>query len=236
MKIILIFLSLFLYADNLTFIQANGYYTNANFSKIYNELLAYEETDKLIEIIDILLKNEKFKKHLYFEEMGKVKVDTNSLLKQLKYFLAGWPKYSNTYFENNTDIAGIKKILKDTIKNDTNFINTPTNVINEMKKSILNLKFFNIANKIQYDLRYKDLHNKENLAVIMKNLSILVNSYVNILSQIKNPLIFQYNKKIKNELEKYYRIYAKANLLKIMKTFSNLINQNCKRVQNGVYF
>ena len=103
-----------------------------------------------------------------------------------------------------------------------------------MKKSILNLKFFEIANQIEYDLTHKNLKNEENLADIMKNLSMLINSYVNTLSQIKEPLLTKYNEKIKDELEKDYRIYTKANLLKIMKIFNKVINQNYKRIENGL--
>jgi len=235
-KIFLIIISAltFLYANNLSVVQLNSYYTQSNLSQIYNKLLAYQKTNKLVEVIDTLLNSEKFKKYIYLEEMGKVKVNTIDLLNQLKYFLAGWPKYSNTYFDNNTDLAGIKNILKDSIDNDANFINTPQNVINDMKKSISNLKFFEIANKIEYDVTNKNLKNKENLSDIMKNLSMLINSYVNTLSQIKEPLLSEYNEKIKDELEKNYRIYAKTNLLKIMKIFNKSITQNYKAIDDGV--
>ena len=131
-------------------------------------------------------------------------------------------------------MAGIKKILKDSIENDSNFINIPQNVINDIKNSILNLNFFEIANKIEYDLTHKNLKNEENLADIMKNLSMLINSYVNTLSQIKEPLLTGYNEKVKDELEKDYRIYTKANLLKIMKIFNKVINQNYERIENGL--
>jgi len=225
-RFLIIFLALFLYANNLTFISPNSSYTKSNLSQIYNELLAYEETNKLIEVINTLLNNENFKNNIYAMEIGNTKASSIDLLKQLKYFLAGWPKYSDTNFDNNDNIAGIEKILKDSIDNDSNFINTPQNVINDMKKSILNLKFFEIANKIEYDVAHKNLKNEENLADIMKNLSMLINSYVNTLSQIKEPLLTKYNEKIKDELEKDYRIYTKANLLKIMKIFNELIRQN----------
>ena len=235
-KIFLIIISAltFLYANNLSVVQLNSYYTQSNLSQIYNKLLAYQKTNKLVEVIDTLLNSKKFKKYIYLEGMGKVKVNTIDLLNQLKYFLAGWPKYSNTYFDNNTDLAGIKNILKDSIDNDANFINTPQNVINDMKKSISNLKFFEIANKIEYDVTNKNLKNKENLSDIMKNLSMLINSYVNTLSQIKEPLLREYNEKIKDELEKNYRIYAKTNLLKIMKIFNKSITQNYKTIDDGV--
>jgi len=233
-KILIAFFALFLYANNLTFIQPKSYYTKSNLSQIYNKLLALEETDKLIEVINTLLNNENFKNNIYAVEIGNTKVSSIDLLKQLKYFLEGWPKYSNTYFNNNDNIAGIKEILKDSIDNDVNFINTPQNVINNMKKSILNLEFFKIANNIEYEVAYKNLKNEENLADIMKNLSMLINSYVNTLSQIKEPLLREYNEKIKDELEKDYRIYAKTNLLKIMKIFDKFITQNYKAIDNGL--
>ena len=229
-KLLIIFFVLFLYANNLTFIQPNSYYTKSNLSSIYNKLLAYEETNKLIEVINALLDNENFKNNIYAMEIGKTKINSIDLLKQLKYFLAGWPKYSDTNFDNNDNMAGIKKILKDSIENDPNFINIPQNVINDMKNSILNLNFFKIANKIEYDLTHKNLKNEENLVDIMKNLSMLINSYVNTLSQIKEPLLTGYNEKIKDELKKDYRIYAKGSLIKIMKIFNEVINQNYEKL------
>jgi len=68
----------------------------------------------------------------------------------------------------------------------------------------------------------------------MKNLSMLINNYVNTLSQIKDPLLTEYNEKVKDELEKDYRIYAKASLIKIMKIFNEVINQNYERIENGL--
>jgi len=235
MRIIFFILGVFLLlnANELLIVKPKSYYIKTNLSQIYIKLLAYQENEKLIEIIDYLLKNENFKKRMYFLEMGKVKVNTIDLLSKLKYFLEGWPKYSNTDFENNTNIAGIKKILKDSI-NNPNFINTSQNVIKDMKKSILNLEFFKIANKIEYDLSNKNFKNEKNLVSIMKNLSMLINSYVNTLSQIKEPLLTKYNKKIKDELEKDYRIYAKVSLIKIMKIFDELIKQNYKEIKNGL--
>jgi len=229
-RFLILFLALFLQANNLTVISSNNYYTTSNVSQIYNRLLAYEETKKLIEIIDTFLNNEKFKKNLYIEEKGKVRVNTIDLLKQLKYFLEGWPKYSNTYFENNTDSAGVKKVLKDSIEDDANTINTPQNVINDMKKSILNLKFFEIANKIEDEVN----KNPDNVKYIMKNFLLLLNSYVKVLSQSNIPFLTKYNENIKDKLERNYRIYAKANLIKIINIFDKLIKENYKRVESGL--
>jgi len=231
-KFLILFVMIFVYANNLNYIQPNNYYTKSNLSQIYEKLLAYKKTDKLIEVIDTLLNNKKFKQNIYFAEIGKVKANTINLLKQLRYFLAGWPKYSNTYFDNS-NLAGIRKILKDSIDNDANFINTPKHIINDMEKSILNLKFFEIANQIK-NLTHNNLKNEENLEKIMKNLSMLVNSYVNTLSQVKEPLLSNFNEKIKDELEKDYRIYAKTNLLKVMNIFSKFISQNYKAINNGL--
>ncbi len=222
----------FLNANNLSVVQPNNYYTKADLNEAYNKLLAFEETDKLIEIIDTLLKNKKFKEYLYFEEMGKVQIDTITLLKQLKFYLAGWPKYSNTFFDNNGDLAGIKKILKDSIDNDSNFINLPQNVINDMKKSILNLMFFKIANNIEYDVSHKNLKNSQNLINIMKNLNMLINAYVNNFVRTNIPLLKIYNKKTKNELEKDYRIYIKTNLIRTMRIFKSLINKNYEAIKD----
>ncbi len=222
----------FLNANNLSVVQPNNYYTKADLNEAYNKLLAFEETDKLIEIIDTLLKNKKFKEYLYFEEMGKVQIDTVTLLKQLKFYLAGWPKYSNIFFDNNGDLAGIKKILKDSIDNDSNFINLPQNVINDMKKSILNLMFFKIANNIEYDVSHKNLKNSQNLINIMKNLNMLINAYVNNFVRTNIPLLKIYNKKTKNELEKDYRIYIKTNLIRTMRIFKSLINKNYEAIKD----
>lgn len=222
----------FLNANNLSVVQPNNYYTKADLNEAYNKLLAFEETDKLIEIIDTLLKNKKFKEYLYFEEMGKVQIDTVTLLKQLKFYLAGWTKYSNTFFDNNGDLAGIKKILKDSIDNDSNFINLPQNVINDMKKSILNLMFFKIANNIEYDVSHKNLKNSQNLINIMKNLNMLINAYVNNFVRTNIPLLKIYNKKTKNELEKDYRIYIKTNLIRTMRIFKSLINKNYEAIKD----
>ncbi len=222
----------FLNANNLSVVQPNNYYTKADLNEAYNKLSAFEETDKLIEIIDTLLKNKKFKEYLYFEEMGKVQIDTITLLKQLKFYLAGWPKYSNTFFDNNGDLAGIKKILKDSIDNDSNFINLPQNVINDMKKSILNLMFFKIANNIEYDVSHKNLKNSQNLINIMKNLNMLINAYVNNFVRTNIPLLKIYNKKTKNELEKDYRIYIKTNLIRTMRIFKSLINKNYEAIKD----
>ncbi len=222
----------FLNANNLSVVQPNNYYTKADLNEAYNKLSVFEETDKLIEIIDTLLKNKKFKEYLYFEEMGKVQIDTITLLKQLKFYLAGWPKYSNTFFDNNGDLAGIKKILKDSIDNDSNFINLPQNVINDMKKSILNLMFFKIANNIEYDVSHKNLKNSQNLINIMKNLNMLINAYVNNFVRTNIPLLKIYNKKTKNELEKDYRIYIKTNLIRTMRIFKSLINKNYEAIKD----
>lgn len=218
-------------AADLNIIQPNSYYIKANINEVYDKLLALEETNKLIEVIDTFLSNETFKEYLYFEEIGKVKINTAVLLKQLKFYLAGWPKYSNTYFENHTNSAGIKKILQDSIKNDTNFINFPQNVINDMKKSILNLKFFEIAKMIEYDVSHKNLKKSQNLINIIKSFNILFESYVNNLSQINGPLLKTYNKKIEDELQKDYRLYIKASLIKIMQIFKNLINENYQAIK-----
>jgi len=224
----------FLNATNLTIIHPNNYYTKSNLNKAYIKLLSYKETQELINVINSLLKNSKFKQQIYFEEMGKVKVGISDILIYLKYFLAGWPKYSNTYFENNSNLAGIKKILKDSIDNDSNFINLPQNVIYDMKKSISNLKFFEIAKIIEYDVSHKNLKDSKNLIDIIKNLNMLISSYVNNLSEINDLLLKNYNAQIKKELEQNYRIYTKTSLIKIMQIFKSLINENYKAITNGL--
>jgi len=232
--IIGMFFTLFLFANNIHYLQPKDYYTKSDISSAYTKLLAYEETKKFIELCGVLLNNDKFTKNIDFEEMGKVKANTTDLLKQLKFFLGGWPKYSDTSFDNNSNVAGIENILKDSIDNDSNIINTPQNVINDMKNSILNLEFFKIANKIEYDIAHKNLKNLENLRDVMKNISLLLNNYVNTLSKIKEPLISQYNDKIKNELEKQYRIYTKAKLIKIINIFNKYISRNYKTIDNEI--
>ena len=225
MKKFLIFLSFFvtLYSNNLNITPQNSYYTQANLNKAYIELLAYKETDTMISLINYLLNNSKFKQ-IELEET-KVKVSTLTLLQQLKYFMQGWPKYTNTYFDNNSDLAGIEKILKDTIDNDSNFLNIPQNITNDMQKSISNLEFFKIANKIK---------NENNIQDIIKDFNLLLNSYVSTLSKINTPLLVDFNPKIKDELEKDYRIYAKTTLIKTMQIFRDLIDKNYKAISNGL--
>ncbi len=121
--------------------------------------------------------------------------------------------------------------MQDSIKNDTNFINFPQNVINDMKKSILNLKFFEIAKMIEYYVSHKNLKKSQNLINIIKSFNILFESYVNNLSQINGPLLKTYNKKIEDELQKDYRLYIKASLIKIMQIFKNLINENYQAIK-----
>ena len=216
----------FLFANNLNILPLHSYYTNANLSKAYNELLVYEETRKITELLNDLLKNKKFKESLYFEEMGKTKVSSIAILTQLKYFLNGWPKYTNTSFDNNSNVAGIQKILQDLIKNDENFLNIPVNAINDMKKSILNLKFFDLVNKTEKDLKNKNLYKRKNLIEVMKNLDLLIDNYILTLNKIKDPLIDCFNNKIKDKLEKDYRLYAKTSLIKTMHIFKNLIDEH----------
>ena len=228
---LVIFTTIFLNANNITVIQPNNYYTKANLNEAYIKILAYEETDELIKVINAFLNNSDFKQRIYFEEMGKVKVSTFSLLQQLKYFLAGWPKYTNTYFDNNSNLAGIEKILKEKIENDSNFLDIPQKVINEMRSSIKNLQFFEIAKKIQYDLKHKNLKNSKE---ILKNFNMLFSSYVNTVSKIKSPLLKAYNKNIEDKLTKEYRIYTKTSLIKIMEIFKKLLNENYEAIKNGL--
>ena len=219
MKKILIFLTFFvsLYSNNLNIIPKNSYYTQANLNKVYMELLAYKETNEIVNTLNYLLNNSKFKQRIELEEIGEVKVSTITLLRQLEYFMQGWPKYSNTYFDNNSDLAGIKKIVKETINNDPNFLNVSQNITNDMQKAISNLGFFKIANKIK---------NENNIQDIIKDFNLLLNSYVSTLSKIDTPLLVDFNPKIKDKLEKDYRIYAKTNLIKTMQIFRDLINNN----------
>jgi len=225
MKKIFIFLFLFVFAfsNNLNIVSSNSYYTKANLNEMYTKLLAYEETVTLIKTINDILNNPVLKDRIYFEEMGKVKISTLTFLEQLKYFLNGWRKYTNTYFDNNSNLAGIKKILKDSIDNDSNFLNTPQNIIKDMNKSIVNLGFFKKAESIKKE---------SNPVKVLKDLTFLINSYYFTLSQIKSPLLMEFNSKIKDELEKNYRIYAKTSLIKTIKIFKNLLNQNYKSLSN----
>ena len=229
---IIFFIFTFLNANSFTIINPNSYFTNSNLNKAYNEILAYEETIKLIEVLNTLLNSSDFKENLYFAEIGKTKINLLDLLKQLKYFLAGWPKYTNTYFDNNSDLAGIRKILKDSIENDSNFLNIPKNVIKDIKKSILNLGFFTLANKIKYNINHKNLKNNENLVKIMEYFHLLLENYTNTISQINIPLLNSFNEKIKDKLERDYRIYAKTSLIKIIKIFNNLFTKNYEALNN----
>ena len=227
MKKIFIFLFLFVFAfsNNLNIVSSNSYYTKANLNEIYIKLLAYKETVTLIKTINDILNNHTLKDRIYFEEMGKVKISTLTLLEQLKYFLNGWRKYTNTYFDNNSNLAGIKKILKDSIDNDYNFLNAPQNLIKDMNKSIANLGFFQKAESIK----------KESSPVkVLKDLTFLINNYYSTISQIKSPLLGEFNSNIKDELEKNYRVYARTSLIKTIKIFKNLFNQNYKFLSNGL--
>ena len=224
----------FLYSKNLQIINLNSYYLKANINEIYNKFLAYNETKALITLLNTFLKNKRFQEYLYFEEMGQVKVSTLSLLQQLKYFLEGWPKYTNTYFDNNSNLAGILKILKDSIENDPNLLNIPQNIINDMQKSIKNLKFFETVKKIEINLNKQNLKNPKNLKEILKNFNLLFSSYVNTLSKIKSPLLDNFNSKIKDKLIREYRIYAKTSLIQIMEIFKKFLNENYESIKNGL--
>lgn len=227
--LLLIFiLSGFLYGEKLQVIAPHSYYSQSNIDEAYNKLLVLEETKELIKITNSMLNNKNFRDYLYLTEIGNTKVNTIYLIQNLNYFLRGWPKYTNTYFDNNSDIAGILKILQDSINNDYNFLNLSQQIINDMKNSIRDNKFFKIAKSIEFDLNHKNFKKIKNLKNILKNFDMLLLSFSNSILKINAPLLQEYNKKIKDKLIRKYRIYTNEPLSKAIKTLSMLINQNYK--------
>lgn len=220
-----------LYAEKLQIITPNSYYLQLNIKEVYNKLLVLEETKELIRLTNLMLNNNTFKQYLYFQEIGNVKVSTADLIQYLNYFLAGWPKYTNTYFDNNSNTAGILKILQDSINDDSNFVSIPEKIIDDMKKSIKDNGFFKIAKNIEFALKHKNLKKTDELKYILKEFDKLVLSYSNSISKINIPLLKEkYNEKIKDELIRKYRIYAKLPLSKTIKILSTLIHQNYESI------
>lgn len=237
-KIFLLFfvtVNCFLYAEKLQIISPHSYYSQSNIYEAYNKLLILEETKELIKITNLMLKNQNFRNYLYLIEIGNTKVNTVYLIQYLNYFLRGWPKYTDTYFDNNTNTAGILKILQDSIDNDYNFLNLSQQIIHDMKNSIRDNKFFKITKNIEFDLNHQNLKKTKNLKNILKNFDILLLSFSNSILKINNPLLQEYNEEIKDKLIREYRIYTNESLNKVIKKLSMLIHQNYELIFDKEY-
>ena len=222
-KVVFLFLSVFLFAQNI-FVPQNSYIVDTKAAyKFYNLKKAELETRTLINLIKEMLSNEKFKRLSYLEEIGKTKVNTITLLETLLNFLEGQKPYTNTEFDNNSREAGILKLIKDTENNL--LINLAQKVKNDILNSIKTSSFFTLANKTQILLKSV---NKSNIKDILKNYTLLFNQYVNDLKQIDNPLVQDFNPQIQNKLLKDYRIEAKGSIIKTLEVFEKYFKKNRK--------
>ena len=136
-------------------------------------------------------------------------------------FLEEQKPYTNTQFDNNSDEAGILKIIKD-IENDT-LLNLPQKAKEDILNSITSSTFFYKVNDIENLLNEV---NKNNIGDNIKNYVSLFNQYVNDLSQINNPLIQDFNSQIQTKLLKDYRIEAKGSIIKTFEVFKKYLNIN----------
>jgi len=219
----LLTISIFLFAQNI-FIPKDSYIVNTKTAQKYYQLKKLKlETKALISLTKNMLSNKKFKKLSYLEEIRKTKVNTTTLLIALLNFLEGQKPYINTQFNNNSDEAGILKIIKD-IENDT-LLNLPQNAKEDILNSITPSTFFSLADNTKKLLKNA---NKNNIGEIIKNYVSLFNQYIDDLSQINNPLIQDFNSEIQTKLLKDYRIEAKASIIKTFEVFRKYLNINEK--------
>jgi len=170
-----------------------------------------------------MISNSKFKKLSYLDEIGESKVNTVVLLKVLLNFLRGRKPYTNTQFTSNLSKTGVLKIIKD-MENE-NLINLPQKVKKDILKSIETSSFMLLINKTKELLCRV---NNDNIKKIINNYVLLFNQYVNDLHLINNPIIQQFNSKIKEKLLTQYRIEAKTSIIKTFEIFKKYLNLNQK--------
>lgn len=218
-----IIFSVFLFAGNM-FVPQNSYFVNTKAAQKFYQLKSVElETQALINLTKKMLSNKKFRRLSYAKEIGKTRVNTSTLLSALLNFLQGQKAYSNTEFENNSNEAGVLKLIKD-IENDT-LINVSQKAKNDILSSIKTSSFFVLAGKTE---RLLQNVNQDNIDDIIKNYVSLFNRYVNDLKQINNPLIQDFNPQIQNKLLKDYRIEAKGSIIRTFGVFKKYLNMNEK--------
>jgi len=227
-KVVFLFiLTVFLSAQNI-FVPQNSYIVDTKAAyKFYNLKKAELETQTLIALTKEMLSNGKFEKLSYAEEIGRTKVNTATLLSALLNFLEGKKPYSNTQFDNNSNEAGILKLIKD-IENDM-LINLSQETKADILNSIKTSSFFVLANKTGRLLNSVD---KNNIKDLIKNYVLLFNQYVDDLKQIDNPLIQNFNFQIQNKLLKDYRIEAKGSLIKTFEVFKKYLEMNGEIYEN----
>ena len=219
----LFIMSIILFAQNI-FVPQNSYIVNTKTAQKYYQLKKVElETQALISLTKEMLSNEKFRKLSYLEEIGKTKVNTITILTALLNFLEGQKPYINTQFDNNSDEAGILKLIKD-IENNT-LLNFPQKTKEDILNSITTSIFFNMVNGIENLLTEV---NKNNIGDTIKNFVSLFNQYVNDLNQINNSLIQDFNSQIQTMLLKDYRIEAKGAIVKIFEVFKKYLDINAR--------
>ena len=225
MKKLFIFLFLItaLFAQN-SFIPKNSIYINRGIAqKYYISQKTYLETNSLITLIQNMLNNKKFVNLSYLEELTEVKVNTTVLLKNLLDYLNGKKAFLNTEFENNSNNAGIKRILYDYLNN--NLFDITMDEKKDILNSIKSLQFFVLLNTTKGLLKNV---NKNNIANIIKNFNLLFNQYVNDIEKLNVSLLNRYSPKIKQILLKNYRIEAKTNLINSLIIFKQFFNKNEK--------
>jgi len=210
-----------LYANNNGYVVVdNQIVNNSVLNKAYKQELVYNETQKLIEVVQKMVTNKKFRKYADMKEIGSTKVNTTLLLDKLLIVLQGEKPYSNTMFDNNSNVAGILGILKD---NNTN-LELTSQVKEKLDDSIKSSQFFILADKIEKSLNNPD----KTLDDIIQDFNKLYDKYITDISKLNIDLLDSYNKKIEEKLLKDYRIDAKANLIKILKVFQKYFHQNLK--------
>jgi hypothetical protein len=226
MKKIFFLLLIAVFAFSNQFISRGDYFVNnLEVNKFYNLENAYYQTKGLISLIEKMLNNDKFIKYSEFSEMAKTRVYTSDLLKKLLVFLKGNTPFSNTEFDVSSK-RGVEGILEDLIQN--RFLNIPQNVKQRIVNSIKNEDFFKLKGKIENELRSL---NKDNIKEVILNFNALFDCYFKNLKKIHSKLFENFNDRIKEELLKKYRIYAKTSLIKIFEIFKKYLNQNAKIYQ-----
>jgi len=209
-----------LYANNSYTIVDNQIVNNSVIDKAYKQELVYNETQKLIELVQKMVTNKKFRKYADMKEMGNTKISTTILLDKLLIFLQGEKPYSNTMFDNNSKIAGILGILKD---NNTN-LELTFQIKEKLDNAIKSSQFFILADKIE-----KSLNNTDKiLDDIIQDFNKLYDKYINDISNLNIDLLVAYNKHIAEKLLKDYRIETKTSLIKTLKIFQKYFHKNLK--------
>jgi len=203
---------------------ANGFVIkkkSADYYKFYEAQMLYNETEAISMLVGNMLKNEKFKKYIQANECGRVSVIL--LMKRLKEILDGGKKHSNTEFDNNFDLAGVKKIYYDYLHN--NLFDITTKEMNEINENIKSSAFFVLAEKTNEMINHVDINN---VTKIMRNFVLLFSYYVHNIDKSDIYLVSNFNMKIKNELLKNYRIEINGSIKEILNIFKKIFDGKYK--------